>query len=208
MADPLSTAASVAGLLSLAIQLSQLSFQYVASIKGSSKAWSSYILELSSLTSVLIKAQQVSDAAGDHGITSSSYIPPSAIQECHAELSQLKAILSEKLQKKGLRGKLEMLTWPFSEPEMQKRLQTLHRFSALLDSSLVADNLYDGQNTLWPLGPNGMLTECTRSFAVANYCHLQEMKDGSVNCPCLDVFVVESANRINSQGCGGTPELA
>ncbi|KAK4212693.1 hypothetical protein QBC37DRAFT_401244 [Rhypophila decipiens] len=121
MADPLSTVASVAGLLSLAIQLSQLSFQYVASIKGSSKAWSSYIVELSSLTSVLLKAQQASDAADKHTIITASSIPPSAIYECQAELSQLKAILSEKLRKQGLRGKLEMLAWPFSESETEKR---------------------------------------------------------------------------------------
>ncbi|KAM7214504.1 ankyrin [Rhypophila decipiens] len=149
MADPLSTAASVAGLLGLAIQLSQLSFQYVASIKGSSKSWSS-------LTSVLLKAQQASDAAGNHSIITASSIPPLALQECQVELRQLKAILSEKLRKQGLRGKLEILAWPFSESETGKRVQTLHRFSALLNSSLVTDNL---------------------SFEMASYCHLQDMKD-------------------------------
>jgi len=74
-------------------------------------------------------------------------VPSSVIHECYAELSQLKAILSEKLQKKGLRGKVEMLAWPFSESETEKRVQTLHRFSAVLNSSLLADNLYDGRNT-------------------------------------------------------------
>lgn len=55
IADPLSVADFVAGLVSLAIQLSQLSFQYVSSVTGSSKGWSSYIQELSTLTSVLLK---------------------------------------------------------------------------------------------------------------------------------------------------------
>lgn len=149
MADPFSAAASVAGLVSLAIQLSQLSFQYVSSVNGSSKAWSSYIQELSALTSVLLKVQQVSDA-GDRVTSERDLcaamsglalgISPAAVWECAAELNQLKAVLSEKLQKRGLRGKLEMLAWPFSEADTEKRVFILHRFSALFNSSLAADN--------------------------------------------------------------------
>lgn len=62
MSDPISVAGTVAGLVSLALQLSQVSLQYVASVKNSSKAWSSYIRELSALTSALIRLQTASEA--------------------------------------------------------------------------------------------------------------------------------------------------
>ena len=144
MADPLSTVGSIAGLVSLAIQLSQLSFKYVSSIKGSSKAWSSYIQELSTLTSVLLKLQQACERAGAQDLSFGLPAPgPSSdsILECHKELESLKTTLSDKLKKRGLRGKLEMLSWPFSEPDTQAKILLLHRFSSLFESSIVADNL-------------------------------------------------------------------
>ena len=142
MADPLSTAASVVGLVSLAIQLSQLSFQYVSAIKGSSKAWSSYIQELSALTSVLLKVQHASDGIKSlHAVTTRPGISEATVRDCEAELGELKTVLSEKLQKRGIRGKLDMFAWPFSEADTDKKVQTLHRFCALFSSSLVADNL-------------------------------------------------------------------
>ncbi len=142
MADPLSAAASLAGLVSLAIQLSQLSFQYVSAIKGSSKAWSSYIQELSALTSVLLKVQHASDGIKSlHAVTTRPGISEATVRDCEAELGELKTVLSEKLQKRGIRGKLDMFAWPFSEADTDKKVQTLHRFCALFSSSLVADNL-------------------------------------------------------------------
>ncbi|KAF2033016.1 ankyrin [Setomelanomma holmii] len=144
MADPLSAVGSVAGLVSLAIQLAQLSYQYVSGIKGSSKAWSTYIQELSTLTSVLLKLQQASDHADAPNLAQilpSPGVSANSIRECHNELSDLKSTLSEKLLKKGLRRKLEMLAWPFSEFETQKKVLMLHRFSSLFGSALVADSL-------------------------------------------------------------------
>lgn len=144
MADPLSGAAGVAGLVSLAIQLSQLSFQYISSIKGSSQAWSSYIQELSTLTSALLKLQQACNGAGAQDsfhVLPAPGLSSHSIQECCNELESLKSTLSEKLQKRGLRGKLEMLSWPFSESDTQVKVLMLHRFSSLFESSLVADNL-------------------------------------------------------------------
>jgi hypothetical protein len=144
MADPLSAVGSVAGLVSLAIQLSQLSFQYVSGVKGSSKAWSAYIQELSTLTTALLKLQQASDHADAHIVSHtlpSPGVSADSIQECHKELDSLKSALSEKLSKRGLRRKLEMLAWPFSELETQKKVLMLHRFSILFGSALVADSL-------------------------------------------------------------------
>jgi len=124
MSDPLSAVGSVAGLVSLAIQLSQISFQYVSSVTGSSKAWSAYIQELSTLTSVLLKFQQASDYARAQNIPHILPTPgvsTDTIRECHKELDSLKSTLAEKLAKHGLRRGFKMLSWPFSESETQKK---------------------------------------------------------------------------------------
>src|SRR5690242_20531387 len=98
MADPVSAAASVAGLASLAIQLSQVSYQYFSSLKGSSKAWGSYIQELSSLTAVLLKLQKACDNAAANNLShlfSTPALSTASIKECQAELDSLKTTLSE-----------------------------------------------------------------------------------------------------------------
>ncbi|PVH99314.1 ankyrin [Periconia macrospinosa] len=164
MSDPLSAAGSIAGLVGLAIQLSQLSFQYISSVSGSSKAWSAYIQELSTLTSVLLRLQQASDhvTTAQHLLPQTSIsstspaVPSTVIKECYTELDTLKGVLAEKMSKHGLRKKLEMLTWPFSEPETRKHVLMLHRFSSLLQSSLIADTL---------------------TVSVESYLHLRDEKD-------------------------------
>ena len=93
---------------------------------------------------VLLKVQQAADTAGTKGLQAvlpGPGIPSSCLQDCVDELNALKAVMSEKLQKRGIRGKLERLTWPFSEAGTKTKVEMLHRFSSLFSSSLVADNL-------------------------------------------------------------------
>lgn len=144
MGEPLGAVGSIAGLVSLAIQISQLSFQYISGVSGSSRAWSSYIQELSTLTSVLLKLQQASEHASAQDIPHmlpALGVSSATIKDCHKELDSLKLTLSAKLAQRSLRRKLEMLSWPFSEPETQRKVEMLHRFSSQFGFSLAADNL-------------------------------------------------------------------
>lgn len=144
MADPLSVAGFVAGLVSVSIQLSQLSFQYVSSVTVSSKGLSSQIHELSTLISVPLKLQQTSDYGGTQNLPhalQTSGVSMATVREFHKELDSLKTTLSGTLAKTGLRRKLDMLIWPFSEPEPEKKFLVLHRYSSLFAASLIADHL-------------------------------------------------------------------
>jgi hypothetical protein len=140
MSDPLSVSASVAGLVSLAIGLSQVSYGYITAVKGSSKTWSSYIRELSALTLILIQAQQATEVEGvEHLLVARTPdIPNAIINECRVELELLK----QKLSKTGIKKAVESLKWPFTESETQKTVETLHRFNSIFSSALSADNLY------------------------------------------------------------------
>jgi hypothetical protein len=143
MSDPLSVAGSLAGLVGLAIQLSQVSYQYVAGVKGSSKAWSSYIQELSALTSVLLQLQTASEAQERGSVLTirEPNVSKDAVDKCISELQQLKAKLVGKLARRGIKGKLDALVWPFSETDTQKKVDMLHRYHGLFSSALLADNL-------------------------------------------------------------------
>jgi hypothetical protein len=139
MADLLGTAASVAGLVSLAIQLSQASYQYFNSTKGSSRAWSSYVRELSALTSVLVQLQQATEVEGIGHIViaRTPNVSNAVVEECRRELE----LLQGKLSKGGTKRKLEALKWPFTEPETKKKVDMLQRFNNIFSSALLADNL-------------------------------------------------------------------
>lgn len=143
MSDPLSVAGTITGLAGLAIQLSHVSYQYVASVKGSSKAWSSYIQELSALTSVLLRLQTAGEVQerGSVLTTREPSVSKDAVNECIRELHQLKIKLDDKLARRGVMGKLDALVWPFSELDTQKKVNMLHRFHDLFVSVLLADNL-------------------------------------------------------------------
>lgn len=142
MADPLSTSASVAGLLGLAITLSQVSYQYVASVKGSSKAWLSYMEELSALTSVLLRLQAAGDAQERYLLLTmrEPEVSDAAISNCISELQQLKTKLDHKLSRGGALGKLAALAWPFSEADTLRKVEMLHRYHDIFSSALLADN--------------------------------------------------------------------
>ncbi|KAH6619563.1 ankyrin repeat-containing domain protein [Chaetomium sp. MPI-SDFR-AT-0129] len=133
MSGPLSVTASIAGLVALAISLSQISYQYVASAKGASAAWPAYMQELSALTSVLIRLQDVRNTHERDLVLLGAARPP--------DLASVKAKLDHKLAKKGAVKKLPaVLAWPFSEADTRKHVDMLHRYHGIFSSALLADN--------------------------------------------------------------------
>ncbi|KAI1038626.1 hypothetical protein LB505_007594 [Fusarium chuoi] len=59
MAEALGIASGAAGLLSLAIEVTKLSYTYIASVRGAPKSLTSYIAELTTLTSVLLQLEDL-----------------------------------------------------------------------------------------------------------------------------------------------------
>jgi hypothetical protein len=144
MAEGLALASSVAGLASLAIQLTQVSFQYVSDVRKASKAISSYLQELSVLTSVLLRLQDVVDMPDIRELLAvrPSTLSATAIRECRTELDHLKSKLEKRTSKDGLLGNLKVLTWPFEEKETRRTVDMLHRFREIFHAALSSDTLY------------------------------------------------------------------
>ncbi|KAI0401138.1 ankyrin repeat-containing domain protein [Xylaria palmicola] len=140
MADPLSIAGTAAGLVSLALQLSQESYRYVTGVRDSSVTLSSFIQQLSALQNVFLGLQKtLEDQAKHPDETIRSRKPDiaeSALKDCINELKEVKAYLENKLGKGGLMAKLYAITWPFQEKEFEKKVQRLCYFNNIFSTAL------------------------------------------------------------------------
>lgn len=143
MADPLSVSASIAGLVGLAFSLSQVSYEFMTSVKGASRAWSSYMQELSALTSALLRVQAAREIQERNSVLAvrEHQVSNAEISKCISELQELKNKLDGRLSKRGMAGKLGTLAWPFSEGDTKKKVDMLHRYHGIFSSALLADNL-------------------------------------------------------------------
>jgi hypothetical protein len=146
MTEALGIAASIAGLASLTIQITQISFQYVSDITSASKCQADYLQELSALTSVLLRLQQAtSDPDISHLLASrDDTISTDAINNCNKQLEHVKSKLEKRsvaLAEPGPFSKLKLLGWPFEEKETKKLVATLHRFHDIFLSALATDHL-------------------------------------------------------------------
>jgi ankyrin repeat domain-containing protein 50 len=139
MADPLSATASVAGLLALTITTIQLSHAYISSVKSSTKTIKAYFSELELLKTVLQEFQKL--AEDDDTSEYVSFLDVSQSDACRKELDRLCAKLEKRSHGGSLSQSLGRLTWPFSEEEVLRAVEALHRFQSSLHSILSAGHL-------------------------------------------------------------------
>jgi hypothetical protein len=140
MAEVLGIDSSIAGLASLVIQLSQISFQFSCDVKRASKSQSSYLQGLSALTSVLLCIQQATNGV-DSEILPGPSISRNAINKCHKQLESVKARLEKRLKKKKILWTLKNLSWPFEEKETRDLVAMLHRYHSMFVAVLTEDIL-------------------------------------------------------------------
>ncbi|KAF5535051.1 ankyrin repeat domain-containing protein [Fusarium mexicanum] len=139
MAEVLGIVSGAAGLLSLAIEVTKLSYTYIASVRGAPKSLTSYIGELATLTSVLSQLKDLIQANRFNGQNSQAL--SKALHDCQLEVEHLKAKLEKKLSYGRLKAKVAALAWPLSESELLEKVNMLHRYNGILSSALQADTL-------------------------------------------------------------------
>ncbi|KAI6762433.1 hypothetical protein HG530_008413 [Fusarium avenaceum] len=139
MAEALGIASGAAGLLSLAIEVTKLSYTYIASVRGTPKSLTSYIGELATLTSVLL---QLDDLIQSEKINSqNSQILNKALNDCKQEVETLRTKLERKVSYGGIKARVAALAWPLSESELLDKVNMLHRYNGIFSSALQADTL-------------------------------------------------------------------
>jgi len=141
MADPLSTAASIAGLLSLARRILAEGYTYIASIQNSPSALGKLLSEISRLEAILGQVNEIIQESA------SSVVQPQSSKQRIAEVMTPDAIktASDLLQSlTGLCGRIagqnrkkigQAIAWPLKEREVK---ESLDRFKRLINTFEVA----------------------------------------------------------------------
>ncbi|KAI9864361.1 MAG: hypothetical protein M1813_003281 [Trichoglossum hirsutum] len=143
-------AAAVAGLISLAIEVSHLSFEYASAVRHTSRSVSGYLRELSALTSVVLRLQdaaerlEVRNALGDRP----PGLPNASVMECIEQMKKLKEKLERYVSGSGIRGKVKSLAWPFEEKDTRHLTEMFQRYCSIFDMILSADTLIVSSTTL------------------------------------------------------------
>jgi len=140
--DPLSVVASVAGLLSLTIQVSQMLYDQVHTLKNAPKDATKLLDELEALRQVLTSLEQfiTSQLPKGHFFKQTSVLI-NAIQGCTGQISAIKLKLEKLVGKQGLAQIIERGKWYYEHNEHQELIQTLHRYLGMFQMSLTVDGL-------------------------------------------------------------------
>jgi hypothetical protein len=142
MADPLSISASVAGLLSLVIQVADGAYRYISSAHNASSTISSLLKELQALKAVLVRLDDLThpshtEASGPDG--NAFIISLLEIEVCREDLQEIYQKLKSKLDAKGATKSLPRLAWPFHEDSTLKMIVKLHRYVEVFQLALSTD---------------------------------------------------------------------
>ncbi len=115
--DPLSLAASVAGLVTLTAQISSSIITYTKAVKDESKSVNEITQELGLMQSVL---KQLEKFLRGQSLKNASFyqssVLVSAIMLCHVSIQGVSAQLPDPT-KNGMARAIEKLKWPFTEKE-------------------------------------------------------------------------------------------
>jgi VCBS repeat-containing protein len=143
MSDPLSISASVAGLLSLVIQVADGTYQYASSARNAPAAVAALLRELQALKTVLVKLDDLT-----HNNLSLQAIPKRDanavslldIKDCTAEIEKIHRKLGSRLNFRGKMKVVQHLIWPFLENKTLQMVQTLHSYVDIFHLALSIDS--------------------------------------------------------------------
>jgi len=140
--DPLGVAASVSGLLSLTIQVSQMVYEQVHTLKNATKDAAKLLEELELLSQVLTSLEQFLASQSLKGRLfkeTSAFIK--AIGGCKVQISAIKTRLDKLAEKQGVGRIIERGKWYYEHDEHQQLIQTLHRYIGMFQVSLNVDGM-------------------------------------------------------------------
>ena len=137
--DPLSIAAGIAGLITLAGELSRSLVAYGKAVKHEREDLQRLLTELSLLQSLL---QRLDSFLRSSGVTGVTFHQTSALEASLAVCKETALDLNERLRKLeavGLSRAVERLKWPFSAKEVATALDTLRRCASTFQFSLTLE---------------------------------------------------------------------
>ncbi|PVI05179.1 hypothetical protein DM02DRAFT_668413 [Periconia macrospinosa] len=151
--DPLSFSASIAGLLSLTIQITKLTYEYVSGVKDAPKAAQSLLAETTAIENILRDLRNKVLLNPDvSAVFKSASIDHSArvqlLNQCEGDLASLLRELERVSTSTPKIPELLRLRWPFKEAAMQDKLTRLRWFQSQLATLASHDTLMTSTLTL------------------------------------------------------------
>ncbi|RDW56944.1 hypothetical protein BP5796_13011 [Coleophoma crateriformis] len=134
MAEILGIASGVAGLISLAMEITRLSYGYISDIRSAHSTQKEYLREMSALTEVLLRIEEAIEGLEDQAVamTPSTNLSKGAIRDCTKELDSLRSELEKPSPS---------IFWPLKELALKKTIQSLHQYRSIFSSFLAAQTL-------------------------------------------------------------------
>ena len=138
MTDPFTLATGVAGLISLCLEITILTRQYVHSARNASKDLRELLQELSALDGVL---RQLSQFLENDAIHEASFSRTSALFQTQSACeAKLKDICTRLLQRHD--KPTSAWTWPFTKTEHREAVMAIHRWVQTFQFALTIDGWY------------------------------------------------------------------
>ncbi|KAJ7439220.1 ankyrin repeat-containing domain protein [Mycena latifolia] len=144
MAEVVGLVSAVAGLVTLAGQITKLSYGYMSDVRDAKRTRGQYLTELSALTDALLHAEQATRDAERLDVLPSrpSSLSAEVLDDCHRQLTLLRQNLEGSAADNGSFGRLKSaFIWPLEEQQTKKHIDMLHRFRGIFADYVSASTL-------------------------------------------------------------------
>ncbi|KAG5756927.1 hypothetical protein H9Q70_000467 [Fusarium xylarioides] len=151
MADPLSLAASIAGLISLADLVFKTTYKFVRAAKDAKDEIQSLLDEINNLASVLRRLEGLTSDLEDEGQSFDPTLRNHCLNQCYKTFNRIEFRVkkaSESFKKSKFDGIVRQLKWPFSSSETKELLAELSRHKQTISVALLADSMRKIQESL------------------------------------------------------------
>lgn len=137
MGDPLTLATGIAGLINLALEVTQLTHQYVQGVRNAAKDVDELLEEVAALVDVL---RRFYCFLQDDKINIAKFDKTSVIVLTHGACDEKLKTVRSKLSKRGNGHRIfKALMWPFIKKEHRQTVQTIHQWVQTFQFALTID---------------------------------------------------------------------
>ncbi|KAJ4032240.1 hypothetical protein NW761_012799 [Fusarium oxysporum] len=144
MADPLSLAASIAGLISLADLVFKNTYKFVRAAKDAKDEIQCLVDEINNLASVLRRLEALTSDLEDEGQSFDPTLRNHYLNHCYKTFHRIESRVkkaSDSFKKSKFDGIVRQLKWPFSSSETKELLAELSRHKETISVALLADSM-------------------------------------------------------------------
>lgn len=140
MAEALGLASAIISIVTVASQVTSLTYNYISDIRNATKSQKAYLVEVLALRDVLIQAEKAFYDAEINGSSEEQRPTLSKVMigECLEVLENLKIKLQNHQEDhKTAKSGRARLMWPFEEKQTKKQIEMFHRYRDIFAQAML-----------------------------------------------------------------------